>query len=126
MSLDKVAKMFQEMETEHKHTEIFKSMVFPDSFKMRESRDKAIVQTEYRCNESSCDFSRCLVDLQQNPKLLKFHSKEVCEEIVRDIKDHQEDFLPSAVDGYLINRMGHQLVHLKRSDFRWEKCNGFH
>jgi hypothetical protein len=29
-------------------------------------------------------------------------------------KKNQDDSLPAAVDGYFINRMGHELVHLKR------------
>jgi hypothetical protein len=47
---------------------------------------------------------------------LKFHSREVCEAIVEDIKDHQDDFLPSQVDGFYINRMGHELVHPIRNN----------
>jgi hypothetical protein len=125
MAVDKVAKMFQEMEAEQKHTEIFKSMDFPDTVEMRETREKSIVQCEYQCTEVSCDFSRCLVDIQQNAKLLKFHAREVCEEIVKDIKDHQDDFLPSQVDGYYINRMGHELVHMKRSGCDGKGVTGF-
>lgn len=123
--LDKVAKMFQEMEADHKHSEIFKSMVFPDSAKMRECRDNAHVQCEYSCNESQCDFSNCLLQIQTDPKLLKYRSKEVCEQIVLDIKDHQDDFLPAEVDGYFINRMGHELVHLKRKNSDGKGVTGF-
>eukprot|EP01036_Dinobryon_divergens_P057061 gene57061-76193_t len=113
--VDKVAKMLKEMEADHKHNEIFKSMAFPDTLKMRKKSDiKAIVQCQYQCTDSSCDFSRCLLAIQQSSKLLKYHSREVCEEIVKDIKDYQDDFLPSVVDGYFISRMGHELVHIKR------------
>jgi hypothetical protein len=125
MSVDKVANMFKEMEADHRHSEIFKSMVFPDTSKMRETREKAIVQCEYSCTDTSCDFSRCLVDIQQSSRLLKFHSREVCEAIVEDIKDHQDDFLPSQVDGFYINRMGHELVHLKRSGCDGKGVTGF-
>ena len=45
--VEKVAKMLKEMEADHKHNEIFKSMVFPDTLEMREKRDKAIVQCQY-------------------------------------------------------------------------------
>jgi hypothetical protein len=49
----------------------------------------------------------------------------VCEEIVRDVKDHQEDFSPSKVDGYFFNRMGHELVHLKRAGSEGRNVTGF-
>lgn len=55
---DKVAKMLLEMEASHKHNEIFKSMVFPDTSKMRESREKAIVKANYACDGVTCDFSQ--------------------------------------------------------------------
>jgi Trp operon repressor len=35
---DKVAKMLKEMDEEHKHSELFKSMVSPDTQKMKEKR----------------------------------------------------------------------------------------
>ena len=117
--------MLKEMEADHKHNEIFKSMVFPDTLEMREKRDKAIVQCQYQCTDSSCDFSRCLLAIQQSSKLLKYHKREVCEEIVKDIKDHQDDFLPSVVDGYFINRMGHELVHIKREGSDGKDVTGF-
>jgi hypothetical protein len=45
---------------------------------------------------------------------------------VKDIKDHQGDFLPSVVDdGYFINRMGHELVHLKREGSDGKDVTGF-
>ena len=123
--VDKVATMFKQMEEDNKHAEIFKSMVFPDTSKTRETRESALVQCEYSCNDSTCDFSRCLMEIQTSTNLLKFRSREVCEEIVRDVKDHQEDFLPSKVDGYFLNRMGHELVHLKRAGSEGRSVTGY-
>lgn len=122
---DKVAKMLLEMEDYHKHHEIFKSMVFPDTEKMRETREKAIVKAVYSCNSMSCDFSSALIAIEKDPRLLKYKSKDVCKQIVNDIKENQEDYLPSEVDGYFINRMGHELVHLKRDGSDGKGVTGF-
>lgn len=122
---DKVLQMLKEMESEHKHNEIFKSMVFPDTGKMRETPDKSIVACEYSCNDHSCDFTKCLLDIRTDANLLKFHSGGVCTEIVEDIKSHQEDYLPARVDGYFINHMGHELVYLKRSGCNGKNVTGF-
>jgi hypothetical protein len=56
---------------------------------------------------------------------LKFRSKEVCAEIVTDIKENQDDYLPAEVDGYYVNRMGHELVHLKRDGSDGKGVTGF-
>jgi hypothetical protein len=123
---DKVTKMLKDLEQEdHKHSEIFKSMVFPDTAKMRETRENAIVKCNYTCQNEVCNFSDCLIEIRKNPRLLKYHSKDVCEAIVLDIAKNQEDYLPSQVDGYSINRMGHELVHLKRSDCDGKGVTGF-
>jgi hypothetical protein len=122
---DKVSNMLREMEADHKHAEIFKSMVFPDTKKMRETRQNAIVKCEFQCENDQCDFSACLLEIQKNPRLLKYHSSDVCQQIVQDIATHQDDFLPSQVDGYFINRMGHELVHLKRKDGDNKGVTGF-
>jgi hypothetical protein len=123
---DKVAKMLMEMESDHKHNEIFKSMVFPDTNKMREVREKAIVKTNYTCDAGGhCDFTLSLLEIQKNPRLLKFRSKEVCAEIVTDIKEYQDDYLPAEVDGYYVNHMGHELVHLKRDGSDGKGVTGF-
>lgn len=122
---DKVAKMLLEMEASHKHNEVFKSMVFPDTMKMRETRDKAIVKANYTCDAVACDFSNALVAIEKDPRLLKYKSKDVCTQIVNDIKENQEDYLPAEVDGYYINRMGHELVHLKRDGSDGKGVTGF-
>ena len=123
--MDKVAAMLNDMEENHKHNELFKSMVVPDSSKMRETRQNAVVKCEYSCEKEHCDFTACLVEIRNNPRLLKYHSSEVCQQIVQDISNHQEDFLPAEVDGYFINRMGHELVHLKRADCDGKSVTGF-
>jgi hypothetical protein len=122
---NKVAKMLMEMDSTHKHNEIFKSMVFPDTNKMRETREKAIVKTNYTCDLGRCDFTRSLIEIQKSPRLLKFGSKEVCAEIVTDIKENQDDYLPSEVDGYYVNRMGQELVHLRRDGSDGKGVTGF-
>jgi hypothetical protein len=122
---DKIATMLKEMESEHKHTEIFKAMVFPDTERMKEKRANAVVLCEYSCTNEVCDFSSCYLNVEKNPRLLKYHSKEVCLELIKDIDSHQNDFLPSEVDGYYINRMGHELVHLKRSGCDGKGVTGF-
>lgn len=43
--------------------------------------------------------------------------------IAKDIAEHQDDYLPWAVDGYFITRLGEKLVHLKRQDE--SKKNGY-
>lgn len=123
--MDKVAKMLNELEEDHKHVEIFKSMVFSDTVKMREKRENAVVKCHYSCEKEVCDLSACLVDIHKHPKLLKYLSKDVCLAIIQDIENHQDDFLPSQVDGFFINRMGHDLVHLKRSDCDNNGVTGF-
>jgi hypothetical protein len=49
----------------------------------------------------------------------------MCDQIVEDIKRFQDDYLPSEVDGYFINRMGHELVHLKRKNSDAKGITGF-
>lgn len=122
---DKIALMLKDMEEEHKHAEIFKSMVFPDTKKMKEKRTHAIVKCEYSCENEICDFSSCLVDIAKDPRLLKYRSKDVCTALVENIAKHQEDYLPAQVDGFFINRMGHELVHLKRVDCDDKGVTGF-
>eukprot|EP01035_Chromulina_nebulosa_P023285 gene23285-30179_t len=122
---DKIAKMLKEMEEDHKHAEIFKAMVYPDTEKMKEKRGNAIAKCEYSCKDEQCNFSSCMLEIQKNPRLLKYHSKEVCIQVIDDIDKHQDDFLPSQVDGYFINRMGHELVHLKRADCDGKGVTGF-
>ena len=73
----------------------------------------------------SCDFSSCLFEVQKKPRLIQFHAKDVCERIIEDIQSHQDDFLPSKVDGYFINKMGHELVHMKRKDSDGNSVTGF-
>ena len=124
-SMDKVADYLKELEESHKHKEIFKSMVFPDTRKMRERPDSAVVQAMYTCEEDVCDFSSCLVEIHNNERLLKWRSKSVCETIVQDIADHQDDYLPHRVDGFFVNRMGHELVHLKRRGTDGSSVTGF-
>ena len=113
------------MEASHKHNEIFKSMVFPDTAKMRETREKALVKTTYTCDKNMCNFSEALLVIEKDPRLLKYKSKDVCKQIVSDINDNQDDFLPAEVDGYYINRMGHEMVHLRREGSDGKGVTGF-
>lgn len=122
---DKVAKMLLEMEAAHKHNEIFKAMVFPDSAKMREKREEAVVKANYSCSDISCDFSNALLAIERDARLLKYRTKDVCTAIVNDINEYQDDYLPMEVDGYFINRMGHELVHLKRDGSDGKGVTGF-
>jgi hypothetical protein len=84
-----------------------------------------LLQCTYECSVGKCNFSKCLLAIQKNPKLLKWRTREVCEEIVKDIDSNQDDFLPAEVDGFYINRMGHELVHLKRKDCKSDQVSGF-
>ena len=125
MSEQKVSSFLQELDEEHRHNEIFKCMVFPDTQKMREKPSVAVVQATYTCDHDQCDFSSALLEIQQNERLLKWRSKAVCYEIVSDIQKHQDDYLPHRLDGFFINRMGHELVHLKRSGTDSSTVTGF-
>lgn len=100
-------------------------MVFPDTLKMRVKPEDALVQTTYKCTASRCDFSACQLAVQSSEKLLKFRTKEVCSEIIDDIDQHQDDFLPSALDGFYVNRMGYELVHMRREDATGKGITGF-
>lgn len=116
--------MFNEMDASRKHQEIFKSMAFPDTQRIRQKRENTIVQTTYTCNDTSCDFTSALLDLQKNPRFMKNKMGDICTHIVNDIKEHQDEYLPGAVDGYFINRMGHQLLHLQRQDSKGTDVTG--
>jgi hypothetical protein len=119
--MDKVTKMLSQMEEKQKHDEIFKLMVFPDTAEINKD---ALVQILYRCSNDKCDFTSALLEIKNNKKLLKFNSADVCTEIVKDIKSYQDDFMPYAIDGYFINRMGCKLVHLKREDSDEKSVSG--
>ena len=56
---------------------------------------------------------------------LKWKTDGACKEIVKDIDEHQDDYLPHMVDGYYINRLGHELVHLKRKDSVGKDVTGY-
>ena len=113
--VDKVAKMLLEMEASQMHNEIFKTMGFSETMDVQKTRDKAIVKTNYTCDAVACDFSDALVAIEKHhPRLLKYKSKDTCTQIVNDIQEHPEDYLPTEVDGYYIHRMGQELVHLQR------------
>jgi hypothetical protein len=110
---------------DHRHTQIFKSMVFPDTLKMREKPEHAIVQTTYKCDEVCCDFSDSLITIQNDARLLKWKSKDTCLAVVTDIEKHHDDYLPHSMDGYFVNRMGHELVHLRRHGTNQQGVTGF-
>jgi hypothetical protein len=112
-SSDRVSDYLKELEESRRHKKIFQRMVFPDT-KIRERN--AIVNLTYICHQNVCDFSPALIGIENDLRLLKWRSKDICVDIVRDIESHQDDYLPHVVDGYSVNRMGHELVHLKRED----------
>jgi hypothetical protein len=122
---DKVSQFLKELDDDHRHKEIFKSMVFPDTLKMREKPEQAIVQTTYKCDAVRCDFSDSLITIQNDARLLKWKSKDACLAVVTDIEKHQDDYLPHSVDGYFVNRMGHELIHLRRHGTNQQGVTGF-
>ena len=122
---DKVVGFLKDLDDNHRHKEIFKAMVFPDTEKMRERKDDALVQTKYTCAGNMCNFAECLVDINNSDKLLKWRTRDMCVEIVEDIEIHQDDYLPAQLDGFYINRMGYELVHMKRSDSTGKGITGF-
>jgi hypothetical protein len=83
--MDTVSNMLLEMGKDQKHIEIFKSVVFPDTAKMRESRKSAIVKCEYTCYNEQCDFTNCLAEIEKEPRVLKYDSSKFCDQIIRDI-----------------------------------------
>jgi len=123
--MDKVHNFLKELDEDHRHQEIFKFMVFPDTDGMKDKREHAVLQTEYTCTSAGCDFSQCLQRISTNERLkLKWKTGGVCEDIIRDIDQHQDDYLPSQIDGFVINTMGKELVHVKRANSDGKSITG--
>lgn len=115
----------KDLDPVHRHEQIFKVMTFPDTEKLTEKPNPAFVQVEYTCQNDICDFSEALTAIKQNTKLLQFKARNGCESIVQVINDHQQEYLPATVDGYSINRVGFELVHLKRLDSDEKSVTGW-
>lgn len=125
-TVDKVSNFLRELEEDHRHNEIYKSMIFPDTAKMKEKPEDAILQVEYECYKGTCDFTPVLAAIRRNTKLkTKWHVADSCESIIEDIAKHPEDYLPDMVDGFFINRMGYELLYIKRKGAVGDSQTGF-
>lgn len=118
---DKVSKMFNDMNENEKHNEIFNSFMFVDTENLKNKNEVPLVSCNYSCIGNKCYFNKCLLAIENNVDLLKYSSKETCLQIVKDIDNNQDNYLPSSIDGYSINRMGKELVRIKRIDDKNEK-----
>ena len=98
-----------------RHREIFKHMYFPDTRGTLDGhRYPAILQSTYQCNGNKCDLGPSLTEVKNCEKLLQWRAKNTCEKIVTDIMDHQDEYIPHKLDGFIIHKMGNELVRLKR------------
>lgn len=98
-----------------KHALIFAQMVFPTTKTMKEKPENAVLQTEYTCSSNQCNFQSAITDISNNDVLkTRWKSSNLCIQVVKDIESNQDDYLPFKIDGFYMNRMGHQLVYMKR------------
>ncbi len=100
-------------------------MVFPTTETMRENPKQALVQVEYECNnESICDFQKAIEQIKTHSTLNNvWHCRDNCVKIAENIAENQKTYLPAVIDGYLIKRMGYDLVYLARKRAANEKQN---
>lgn len=80
---------------------VLKDTVFQNTKNIKPNDCKLYCQ--YTCVDEQCDFSACLNELN-NMKLNE------CVRIVENIDSHQNDYLPSQLDGFVIDKC----IHLKR------------
>eukprot|EP00697_Spironema_sp_BW2_P009218 gnl/Spiro4/24048_TR11919_c0_g1_i1.p1 gnl/Spiro4/24048_TR11919_c0_g1~~gnl/Spiro4/24048_TR11919_c0_g1_i1.p1 ORF type:complete len:222 (+),score=30.76 gnl/Spiro4/24048_TR11919_c0_g1_i1:40-705(+) len=112
---DDFVRQLRSLDEKVRHEEILKLFVYPTTKKMREKPEDAVLQTSYSCDGSGkCVFMQARQDVKNSQDLHCWSARDVCTTIIEDIETHQNDHLPSQVDGFYINRMGRELVYLKR------------
>lgn len=113
---ENVDAFLKDMTDDDRHTELYRSMIFPTTSSERQ-RDvyDSIVTAEYTCTNQTCDMRDAIDAVSKSARLkVGWKTESVCSMIAKDIAEHQDDYLPWAVDGYFINRSGRKLVYLKR------------
>lgn len=88
---------------------ILKDMVFQNTKNINPNNCKLYCQ--YTCVDEQCDFSACLNSLNLNTNPSGFVSREIptgflkeCVKIIEIIDSHQNEFLPSRLDGFVIDK----------------------
>jgi hypothetical protein len=99
----------------HRHNEIYKCTIFPETSKMSEKPEQAVIKVEYECSDNNrCDFSKAIKAINENVILkVKWKTADTCVEIVKDIENHQEEYLPNKLDGFLFKGFDRELVYLQ-------------
>ena len=119
---DKVTNMLIDLNASEKHQHVFKSMIFSKTANIKPNKEEGAIEVNYSCDKDICDFKEAIHAIKKNPNFLLTQKKEFCLQIIDIIKENQDDYLPEAVNGYIIRHMGFDLVHLKNNQSNENNC----
>ena len=111
MEKDPVVKKLNELTQNSAHNKIFNTVGTRETDSYRVN---PIVSCKYECIKNTCLFFDCFQKIKDNNKLEELGAKNFCTKVIQDISNFHDDWLPTQVDGYLINKCGITLVELKK------------
>lgn len=91
--MEKTKELLSNMTDEKRHNILYLLTVYS----LENSMNNHTTISEYTCTKNICDFKNVFNDICNNKKL------GMADIIVKDIEKHQSDYLPSKVDGFIID-----------------------
>jgi len=77
---------------------------------------KTILDVEYTCTEDKCDLETVVKSIKDSVELRAHGTQKVLENVVEIMNNNQDEYMPSKMEAFEVNKYGKSYMTFKRAD----------